>query len=191
MKVCSHCAEEWHRDPSDISVTRHFQDRRGTASYVVAFEQNPYPIWFPCQLKGYLCTKYRIKLSLSTQLIKQNLASNSSLFCKNGRVEFCGNYAVRAWMGKESLISQTNWTNSFELVTKTIRKRYVRAWFSFIFLFLLKTEKNHSSRKREEGSQAFTCTSDSTSNIKRNIWAVCCSYKVVGNASVDELSTTW
>ena len=76
-------------------------------------------------------------------------------------------------------------------VSVPLFRRYVRAWFSFIFLFLLKTEKIHSSRKREEGPQAFTCTSDSTSNIKRNICAVCCFYKVVGNASVDELSTTW
>ena len=73
-----------------------FQDRRGAASYVLAREQNTQPIWFPCRLNGYLCPKYRRKLSLSTQLIKQNLVSNSSLFCKYGAVEFSGNYAVRA-----------------------------------------------------------------------------------------------
>ena len=148
MNACSHCAEEWHRNPFDISVKIHFQDRWGTASYVLACEQNPYPIWFPCHLKGYLCTKYRSKLSLSTHLIKQNLASYSSLFCNNGAVEFSGNYAVRALMGKESPISRTNWwkVSFFELVK--LFENDVRAWFSFPFLFLFKTVKNHSSRKK-------------------------------------------
>ena len=156
MNACSHCAEEWHRNPFDISVKIHFQDRWGTASYVLACEQNPYPIWFPCHLKGYLCTKYRSKLSLSTHLIKQNLASYSSLFCNNGAVEFSGNYAVRPRMGKESPISRTIWWKvSFFEPVKLFENDMCGRDFLSLFFFCSKRSKIILQLKREEGASGF------------------------------------
>ena len=153
MKACLHCTKEWHRHVSDISVTF----KIGAAQHLMFSPVNKTPNRYSFRVGSRgICTKYRRKLSLSTPLIKQNLTSYSSLFCKNGAVEFSGNYAVHAWMGKESPISRTNWwkVTFFELV-KLFENGMCEGDFLSLFFFCSKRKKVILQVKREEGTSGF------------------------------------